>query len=97
MRPSRIQTETPVNYDLLQRIADGERTFERRDLHDEAEGRAFDRLVEDLMDLRARLLISMSPNVPQLNRQTWQGTYFKTGACDLTDTGRRTLAARGRR
>ena len=86
-----------MNYQLLQRIADGERTFARRDLNDEAEGRVFDRLVMDLMDLQARNLIGMWPNVPQLNRQTWHGTYAATGECDLTETGRRALAARGRR
>lgn len=86
-----------MNYELLQRIADGEHTFARRDLEDATEGRVFDRLVEDLMDLQARNLISMRPNVPQLNRRTWQGTYTAAGACDLTETGRRALAARGRR
>ena len=86
-----------MNYELLQRIADGERTFVRRDLDDAAEGRAFDRLVEDLMDLQARNLISMRPNVPPLNRRTWHGTYAAAGECDLTETGRRALAAHGRR
>jgi hypothetical protein len=86
-----------VNYELLQRIADGERTFARRDLHDEVEGRTFDRAVEDLMDLQARLLISMWPNVPHLNRQTRHGTYSHTGVCELTDTGRRALSAHSRR
>ena len=72
---------------LLARIAGGEQVFARRNVHDAAEGRAFDALVDALFLLEAAGLITLRPHAPEPNRASRHGTHLRTGACALTPRG----------
>ena len=81
-----------MTYEVLQRIAAGERAFGRRNAHDEHEGRAFDALVDHLLALEAGGLITLQPRAPLPNRVTRHGRHIRTGLCALTERGERALA-----
>ena len=81
-----------MTYEVLQRIAAGERAFGRRDAHDEHDGRAFDALVDHLMALEAGGLITLQPRTPMPNRVTRHGRHIRSGLCALTEHGEQALA-----
>ena len=77
----------PRDYELLKRIAGGERMFRQKDgqNYDDFEGE-----VLRLIRLRDRGLITMKPN-PVRSSQTKRSEYLQAGICELTADGRDAL------
>jgi hypothetical protein len=77
---------------LLYRVADGETAFRSPERQSREASAAFDELVEHLLALRRRGLLSFSDPIP--NRDAARGRYASVTDIALTDDARRIVARR---